>query len=276
MEQDQSTASEQAVPETAGSVLRRCREFQNISLEDAAEATKIGKNYLRALENDQPEDLPNQAYLKGFLRIYATHLGLNAEDLLKMMDQTALATDRQPLSERAEERIEGRRGRWQRLLLPACLLLTVLIASLFFMPGNQQSNVRTNSPIPPPPSEAVQQPRSSAQQPVAPVPTADQPTAAAAAATQQQPIASVPPNGVMIKMKVLKNGHLSVTIDDAVPQPYELTSGDLIEWKADRTITLDLSDAAGVELELNGKPLKLPSQPGKPTSLTLDMNGIKR
>lgn len=275
MEHDQPTASEQTVPETAGSVLRRCREFQKISLEDAAEATKIGKNYLRALENDRPEDLPNQAYLKGFLRIYAAHLGLNAEDLLKLMDQTALATDRQPPREQVEERIEGRRGLWQRLLLPAFLLLTVLIASLFFMPGNQQSNVRTNSPIPPPPAETVQQPRSSAQQPVTPPPTADRP-AAAPATLPQPPVAVASPNGVMIKMKVLKNGHLSVTIDDAAPQPYELTSGDLIEWKADRTITLDLSDAGGVELELNGKPLRLPNQPGKPTSLTLDTSGIKR
>jgi len=69
---------------------------------------------------------------------------------------------------------------------------------------------------------------------------------------------------------------LSVIIDDAASQGYDLTSGDLIEWKAARTIALDLTDASGVEIELNGAPLQLQVSPGKPAYIVLDADGVKR
>ena len=59
-----------------GAILRRCREYHGISLDEAAEATKIGVAYLAALEGDQINEFASLAYLKGFLRIYATISGL--------------------------------------------------------------------------------------------------------------------------------------------------------------------------------------------------------
>ncbi|MEI6305764.1 MAG: helix-turn-helix transcriptional regulator, partial [Deltaproteobacteria bacterium] len=66
-----------------GAILKRCREFHKISIEEAAEATKIGKNYLRALESDQLKEFQSLAYLKGFLRIYTVYLGLNPDDIIR-------------------------------------------------------------------------------------------------------------------------------------------------------------------------------------------------
>lgn len=83
-------------------------------------------------------------------------------------------------------------------------------------------------------------------------------------------------DGFMVRMKVNRNSSLSVIIDDAASQGYELTGGDLIEWKAARTIALDLSDAASVDIELNGTPLKLQAAPGKPAYIVLDANGLHR
>ena len=85
MEPDQAVQETEHTPQTPGPILRRCREFHNMSIEDAAEATKIGKNYLRALENDRHAEFASPAYLKGFLRIYANHLGLHADELLQML-----------------------------------------------------------------------------------------------------------------------------------------------------------------------------------------------
>jgi hypothetical protein len=92
-------------------------------------------------------------------------------------------------------------------------------------------------------------------------------------------IAATPPpeavKGFIVRMKVTQNGTLAVTIDGATAQNYDLTVGDVIEWKAEKKITLDLSNAGGVETELNGKPLKAFGPAGKPSYVVLDANGVK-
>ena len=69
---------------------------------------------------------------------------------------------------------------------------------------------------------------------------------------------------------------MTVTIDGSASQDYDLVVGDSIEWKADRTITLELSNGGGVEAELNGRPLKPFGQSGKPATVVLDPEGIRQ
>jgi hypothetical protein len=54
-----------------------------------------------------------------------------------------------------------------------------------------------------------------------------------------------------------------------------LTVGDAIEWKAEKNIALELSNAGGVEVEINGKALKPLGPVGKPVSIVLDANGVQ-
>ena len=74
-------------PSLPGAILKRCREYHGITLNDVAEATKIGVNYIEALEGDKLGEFASLAYLKGFLRIYSTHLGLNPEDMLRLYER---------------------------------------------------------------------------------------------------------------------------------------------------------------------------------------------
>ena len=82
--------------------------------------------------------------------------------------------------------------------------------------------------------------------------------------------------GFVVRLKVTQSGTLKVTIDGSTSQDYELVVGDSIEWKADRTLSLELSNAGGVEAELNGRPLKLFGQSGKPATVVLDSEGIRQ
>ena len=93
-------------------------------------------------------------------------------------------------------------------------------------------------------------------------------------ASVQNPPAE-PSKGFIVKMKVIQNGTLAVTIDGASVQNYDLTVGDFIEWKAEKSITLDMSNAGGVEAELDGKPLKPFGPVGKPAYVVLDADGVK-
>lgn len=278
MEHDQLAIIDEPEQHTVGSILCRCRTFSNVSLEEAAEATKIRKVYLRALEEDRFGDLPSPAYLKGFLRTYASYLGLQSEELIQLATQQE---DAFPAVQQKTGQARQAAGgfNWQQLVLPAVLLVSLIISAIIMAPPP----LKRSKPL------AVQPPQQEASAVVAsnavqPVHSSVKAVAAEVAKPQEsvleKPVEPTPPpkprDGFMVRMKVNRNSSLSVIIDDAASQGYDLTSGDLIEWKASRTIALDLTDGGSVDIELNGKPIKLQVPAGKPAYIILDANGIKQ
>lgn len=67
----------------AGADLRAARERLDWPLEDAAAMLRIRKPYLEALEDGDLARLPGNAFALGFLRSYATALGLDPEEMLR-------------------------------------------------------------------------------------------------------------------------------------------------------------------------------------------------
>lgn len=67
--------------EELGAMLRSEREKRNLRLEDAADKLKINPRQLRALEEGDVKALPHAAYARGFIRSYATWLGLSADEI---------------------------------------------------------------------------------------------------------------------------------------------------------------------------------------------------
>jgi len=70
---------------TVGKKLSSARTAQSLSLEQASQATHIRVHYLEALEQGELDLIPSQAQASGFLRSYASFLGLDP-------DQIALAS----------------------------------------------------------------------------------------------------------------------------------------------------------------------------------------
>jgi cytoskeletal protein RodZ len=62
-----------------GNSLREARMRQALDFPEIEQATKIRGKYLRALEDENFEQLPGQTYVKGFLRTYADYLGLEGQ-----------------------------------------------------------------------------------------------------------------------------------------------------------------------------------------------------
>jgi cytoskeleton protein RodZ len=80
-----SARNENTVQEAArvGEELREARNALGVSLEDAAAQLRINKRYLQALEEGRVKDLPGAAYAVGFVRSYATALGLDPDDAVR-------------------------------------------------------------------------------------------------------------------------------------------------------------------------------------------------
>jgi len=68
---------------SVGEILREQREQGNIKLEEANQATKIPTYTLVAMEDDDFDALPPEAFAQGFYTIYAKFLGLNVQHVIE-------------------------------------------------------------------------------------------------------------------------------------------------------------------------------------------------
>ncbi|MDY0300001.1 MAG: helix-turn-helix domain-containing protein [Trichlorobacter sp.] len=277
---------------SVGELLKQQRQAADRSLEEMAEATKISKSHLLAIENNRFEDLPGPAYLKGFVRLYAEQLGMDANQLLTQLNQQHKTTPEEMPGIKLEKPDKPVLSRIQRYTLPLLLFIALLASTLFFQPDNKD----VPTPLAPTSPAMVTQNNEPEQNPeneqtettantATTSDTADLKTDEAAKdnaeqtplpeAVKPEPVQTALPRiGFMVKMKVHKNATITVTIDENITQEYQVTAGDIIEWKAVRNIELDLSDAGSVALELDGKPLNPKAVPGKPLHLLLGAEGI--
>ena len=73
---------EKEIVDNRGERLRILREAKGVSIEEAAEKTKIHARILRAMENDAIDELA-PPYAKGLLKIYCGFLGANPADFVE-------------------------------------------------------------------------------------------------------------------------------------------------------------------------------------------------
>lgn len=113
--------------ESAGTLLRQARERRGESLEEVAQALKLSLRQLVAIESGQYDELPGPAFVRGFVRNYARHLGLNPEAVLAAVGADAsVAVDLTPLSN-AEGDMPATRG-LRFNLVPAAIVAALLLA----------------------------------------------------------------------------------------------------------------------------------------------------
>lgn len=75
--------------DTIGHQLHQARQERGLTLEQVAQGTHIRLHYLQAMEAGEFERLPSPAQARGFLRSYASYLGLPPEQLLVYLDVAA-------------------------------------------------------------------------------------------------------------------------------------------------------------------------------------------
>lgn len=269
------TGSAERLVRTVGSYLKDVRESKGIELEEAAGVTRIGRNYLLAIEGETFDKLPSAAYIKGFLRIYAGYLGLSGDEIVAMYDKSRTSQQSQQsrdadkdVPQRKEKVATSTPGRW---LAPLFLLGAVVVAAYIVGDKEEKREKEPHSATTPSQvatlSAPVQAARSSAAQ---------KPGSAAVTDTRgNMAIAADKGNhtGIILRLKVNQDCWLNITIDNTISQQYDLKAGDLIEWKGEKFFALDIGNAGGIEGEFNGMPLKPFGEPGKTAHVILKAQG---
>ncbi|MCL2294086.1 MAG: helix-turn-helix domain-containing protein [Spirochaetes bacterium] len=76
--------------ESIGQKFKDARKEKGLFIEQVARETNISKRYIEAIEEENFEEFPGEAYLFGFLRSYASYLGLNSEEVINLYRNTKI------------------------------------------------------------------------------------------------------------------------------------------------------------------------------------------
>jgi len=228
-----------------GTMLRTAREEKGVSLAQAEAATMIRRAYLQALEDDAHATLPGAVYVKGFLRNYASYLGLDPTHVLSVYHREY---PDQAQGVVAPATIKPR-GTSQLVTggTLASLLLVVVIAIFSTYVYRQVQTFRQAEP---------------AAQAVVPTPTPIPPTATTAptssavpaAAPTERPAALATPlaSGAEVTAKISQDVSFQVEVDGQRRFEGVLKAGQTQTWQGKDEVFVWVGNAGGVSIVFNG------------------------
>jgi hypothetical protein len=114
-----------------GSSLREARTRQGLDVSEMEFRTKVRAKYLRALEDENFEQLPGHTYVKGFLRTYADLLGMDGQLYVDEYNSRYVAGDEEHSLRARRVPARGRQPRHHResrLVVVAVMVIAILTA----------------------------------------------------------------------------------------------------------------------------------------------------
>jgi len=224
-----------------GRALRRARQRRHVTLDDAAEATRIPRRFLEALEREDPvERFPAPVYARAFLREYGRYLSLDPDPLVEAFN--AHNDVREPTLVAIPTAVVRPSRRW-----PGRVLAMISVAAVAALAVARLGSPGPGGAIP------TQEPIHAA----AAVP------AAVAAVGPARPIelrsSPVPPafHGIDVVLRTTSPCWVSATADGHLAfVPRTLAAGRSVTLSAHHTLTVRLGNAGGVSITVNGRRLK--------------------
>jgi len=259
---------------TVGDWLASARVAKGVTLKQASEVTRIGKSYLNALEENKFDEMPNEAYAKGFVRQYASFLGLSGDEAVVRLEKQ-LNCDIQEIITSPEgvlhkDQHRDKRFLWGKWVIPSLLLSVILLVSFFQGGSDEKPRVKAVHEAVKPVSPPLVQTKYSS------VPSGSSLSHHVSADQPAQKASATDEKGVVLKLKVVQDTSLHIVLDGTVSQQYDLKAGDVIEWKGEKSFLVDLGNGDAVEAELNGNQLKKLGEQGKPVHLIIRSDGLHK
>jgi cytoskeleton protein RodZ len=275
-----SARTENTVQEAArvGEELREARIALGVSIEDAATQLRINKRYLQALEEGRIKDLPGAAYAVGFVRSYATALGLDADDAVRRFrDMSGTAVTKS--GDLVFPEPVPRRG------IPTGVLAALGLAlamggyiAWYQWSGRGERVVDAVPPLPPRLERAVETPDTQ-ETPAAPVVVAPAPAPAPAPV----PVAAPPPPVIdpdKPRVVIRAKGESWVQIRDnpgnRVLTDRVLRAGEIIEIPNRPGIVLTTGKAENLEILLDGQDVDPFGGPGVRRHIVLEPDRLRQ
>jgi cytoskeleton protein RodZ len=257
--------------ETLGQYLKACRIQSNKTLEEIAEATKIRRGLLEAIEEDRVELLPPRIYLRGMVKLFAEEAGADVDAVLEKLD--AVSLDRAGGEEKRDVKRQVQPAS-PRTYLPLLFIIVIAFLVYFFLTGKngpQDEPSRTPAPL----EQAARQATTSV--PAAPTTTvtpsqsadvkASAPAAASAPAVSPAPAAAQPAGPFSIRFEARALTWMRIQADQEQQFDILLRPGESYKHAATRIMTVRLGNAGGVTIYFNDTLLGTAGKPGEVLNL---------
>ena len=280
-----------------GARLKKQREQRKISLDDISASTKIGTRFLKALEDENFDQLPGGIFNKGFVRAYARHLGLDedqtVEDYLEASGANLPAppnTPEKPVLELRPE-LERKPRDKDEAGIPWGILAALLLAVAFgfalwsfytrekqraaTQPDDQVAPVASSSNSPPIPEASDHKPPASGENAAAAlgaqpaIPSSSTP--APGATTAAQPSSSA----FTVLVKAREDCWVTITADGKKVMENTLAASAEKSVAAQKEITVRAGNIGAVDFFFNGKKLPAQGALGEVKTLSFDADGLE-
>lgn len=228
-----------------GRYLQAIRMEKGISLEAVSAETKIRLETLQQIEEEDHARLPDEVFVKGFLRSYARAVGADADEAVRRYSSRLGMLKKIAKSE--DDLNRTARRFWPRLLLCFAALAGLIVATIFILSAIQQPPVTGEH-------EAEADAPATAPATVAPLPAVAQPET-----TEDR----TKPQKLLLRVETVEDTWLKIIVDDQSPTEYTLSPGDRIELEASSTYSILIGNAGGVKLYLNDRLMDIPGESGQ-------------
>lgn len=133
-----------------GPTLRDARNRRKLDLPEVEGAIKIRVRYLQAIENEEWDALPGGAYTRGFIRTYASYLGLDGDRLADDYRRIAAPSGGERVPQRVEPVPTGLRASGSPLtgraaVAAVCAGLVAVVAGIALLGGDDDSTSRPSA-----------------------------------------------------------------------------------------------------------------------------------
>jgi cytoskeletal protein RodZ len=258
-----------------GDRLREAREQRKVSLHAIAEKTNISVRFLDALEKGQIEKLPGGIFIRGFVRSYASHVGLDPDETVK--EFLAAHPGARAEEDRDDDRVRDGFGPVVIWLALAAVIAAIL-AGLYLWSTTRGGSAPPAGSAGPAPAAQVLTParQDAAEQGEAVLMTAGLPSTAAGAAPDATVALPVRPSGAPMLLTISPAGRcwIQVTADGRVRLSREVAAGEQVEIEATQRLDLVVGDAGAFAYRLNGRPGRPLGQTGQVVRVTVSPSTI--
>jgi len=252
-----------------GQRLQREREMRGITLEEIATSTKIGTRSLRALEQEDFDQLPGGIFNKGFVRAYAKYLGIDEEQAVAHYLLAAGEADQplpNPPTEKVPEYSTVRESSGNARWVTVALLLLLGAGGYYGWRWYQQTK-----------QAEAQVPAAVVATPPSPPSTTPQPAADTISSDTAAPEMTAQADGFLLEIRAKQDAWISYTADDSPERQVSMKStGEAVEIRAQKRVKLTLGNAGGVEISHNGKPLPQLGPENKSRTVVFTPQGLER
>jgi len=259
-----------------GILLKGERGKRGFTLDQLARITRLRKQFLEALEDENWDNLPSPVYVKGFIRAYAQGVGFDGKEAISLFESIAPVTQEIPMPLTVPKEPNRKRLYLLLALLTAALAAGIYLwadnSLLFFqkkeaeIPGEQISSFADEpQPDEPPAEPEAHPPYPDPEAPILEEATSEHATeplesgvdhiAEAVALVPDYSIAplATAPGELVLTGIVNMRTYIKIYVDDNPPKEYIFQAGSRPQWVAEKGFDILVGNAGGIEFDFDGE-----------------------